>query len=63
LEAAKESTATMATNPPDAMMAAPPDAARPLRPAQQRANAPLPQLGGIAQVLGLALGSPEFQRR
>lgn len=28
-----------------------------------RPNAPLPQLRGIAQVIGLALGSPEFQRR
>jgi uncharacterized protein (DUF1800 family) len=28
-----------------------------------RPNAPLPQLTGIAQVIGLALGSPEFQRR
>jgi uncharacterized protein (DUF1800 family) len=28
-----------------------------------RPNAGLPQLNGIAQVIGLALGSPEFQRR
>jgi uncharacterized protein (DUF1800 family) len=28
-----------------------------------RANASVPQLRGIAQVVGLALGSPEFQRR
>jgi len=28
-----------------------------------RRNAPLPRLTGIAQVVGLALGSPEFQRR
>ena len=28
-----------------------------------RPNAALPQLRGIAQVIGLALGSPEFQRR
>jgi hypothetical protein len=28
-----------------------------------RANAPVPQLRGLAQVVGLALGSPEFQRR
>jgi uncharacterized protein (DUF1800 family) len=28
-----------------------------------RASAPLPQLRGMAQVIGLALGSPEFQRR
>ena len=28
-----------------------------------RPGAPLPQLNGIAQVIGLALGSPEFQRR
>jgi hypothetical protein len=28
-----------------------------------RPNQPLPQLSGIAQVIGLALGSPEFQRR
>lgn len=28
-----------------------------------RPGAPLPQLAGIAQVVGLALGSPEFQRR
>ncbi len=28
-----------------------------------RPGAPLPQLTGIAQVIGLALGSPEFQRR
>ena len=28
-----------------------------------RPNAALPQLKGIAQVIGLALGSPEFQRR
>ncbi len=28
-----------------------------------RPGAALPQLTGIAQVIGLALGSPEFQRR
>ncbi|HEX6575465.1 MAG TPA: DUF1800 domain-containing protein [Gemmatimonadaceae bacterium] len=28
-----------------------------------RPNAPLPQLTGLAQVVGLAIGSPEFQRR
>jgi hypothetical protein len=28
-----------------------------------RPNGALPQLKGIAQVIGLALGSPEFQRR
>jgi uncharacterized protein (DUF1800 family) len=28
-----------------------------------RANAPLPPVRGLAQVIGLALGSPEFQRR
>ena len=28
-----------------------------------RAGAPLPQVTGLAQVVGLALGSPEFQRR
>ena len=33
------------------------------RPAPARANAPVPQLRGLAQVVGLALGSPEFQRR
>ena len=27
-----------------------------------RNGAPVPQLNGIAQVVGLALGSPEFQR-
>ncbi len=28
-----------------------------------RALAPVPQLSGVAQIVGLALGSPEFQRR
>ena len=42
--------------PPDMMAAQ-------QRLAQARLNAPLPQLKGLAQVLGLALGSPEFQRR
>jgi len=39
----------------------------PMRPAPQpapaRANTPAPALRGLAQVVGLALGSPEFQRR
>ena len=30
---------------------------------QGRGLGPAPQLNGIAQILGLALGSPEFQRR
>jgi uncharacterized protein (DUF1800 family) len=34
-----------------------------LRNALGRPGAPAPQLSGIAQVIGLALGSPEFQRR
>jgi uncharacterized protein (DUF1800 family) len=35
------------------------------RRANQRARAlaPIPQLSGLAQIVGLALGSPEFQRR
>ncbi len=33
------------------------------RLAPARPNAPVPQLRGLAQVVGLALGSPEFQRR
>ncbi len=65
-----------ATPPANAQPAAPPANVMPgapgalppaMRPAQQfaqaRANAPLPPLRGLAQVLGLALGSPEFQRR
>jgi hypothetical protein len=45
-----------------------PDGQRPLRPAQLGRGGgagfgPLPQLNGLAQVVGLALGSPEFQRR
>ncbi len=47
--------------------AAPGDSSASMRPAQAiapaRANAPVPQLRGLAQVVGLALGSPEFQRR
>lgn len=47
--------------------AAPADSSAAMRPAQMnapgRANAPVPQLRGLAQVVGLALGSPEFQRR
>jgi uncharacterized protein (DUF1800 family) len=57
--------------PDDPMMAPdmpPPGAPRrpqQQRPGQQRANAfaQLPTLTGLPQVMGLALGSPEFQRR
>jgi hypothetical protein len=31
--------------------------------AQARGLGPVPQLSGVAQIIGLALGSPEFQRR
>jgi len=62
LEAAApgESTAAPLTTP-DATMSPPPRSGR--RLAQARAGVPLPQLGGLAQMVGLALGSPEFQRR
>ena len=40
---------------------APPGARQP--PRQQQAFGQLPPLNGLAQVVGLALGSPEFQRR
>ena len=30
---------------------------------QARGLGPVPQLSGVAQIVGLALGSPEFQRR
>jgi Protein of unknown function (DUF1800) len=45
-----------------------PGGQRPLRPAQLGRGGgagfgPLPQLTGLAQVVGLAFGSPEFQRR
>ena len=61
--AASDLAAPMPTTPmPTASM---PTA--PMRPAQRpapgRVNAPVPQLRGLAQVVGLALGSPEFQRR
>ncbi len=49
--------------PPSAPGAVPPDMRLAQRLAQARANAPLPTLRGLPQVLGLALGSPEFQRR
>lgn len=43
------------------------DSSAPMRPAPQpvrvRANVPVAQPRGLAQVVGLALGSPEFQRR
>lgn len=54
--------------PPTGAMTGVPSAATPdMRPAQRlaqaRANAPVPPLRGLVQVVGLALGSPEFQRR
>jgi hypothetical protein len=40
---------------------------RPIAPMRMalraRANRPLPELTGLDQIIGLALGSPEFQRR
>ncbi len=52
---------------PPSRMPATREAPLDMRPAQRlaqaRANAPLPPLRGLAQVVGLALGSPEFQRR
>ena len=50
----------------DAMMGNDPGARRPARPGQgMRAGGfgAIPALSGLAQVVGLALGSPEFQRR
>jgi len=70
--AATRDSTTSAPDPMVAPLAGPPGGppgAMPadMRPAQRlaqaRANAPLPQLRGLPQVLGLALGSPEFQRR
>jgi uncharacterized protein (DUF1800 family) len=63
-------TASAAANPVE-MTAAPSSAGEmmPLaggsRPAKRLARglAPVPQLTGVAQIVGLALGSPEFQRR
>ena len=51
--------------PPDPMLAPDvPARARPLRrPGQASAQGQLPALSGLSQVIGLALGSPEFQRR
>jgi uncharacterized protein (DUF1800 family) len=68
LEAAATDTAAMRQPMAEPMMAPPPGSdARDMRPgqrlAQARANAPLPNLNGLPQVIGLALGSPEFQRR
>jgi uncharacterized protein (DUF1800 family) len=75
LEAAAADTAAMSPpraapmSPPRAEPMMPPPAsgvpaARPgQRLAQARATAPLPNLNGLPQVIGLALGSPEFQRR
>ena len=48
---------------PDVPISAPSGARPPPRPGQARAIAPLPPLTGLAQLAGLALGSPEFQRR
>ena len=50
---------TIVDDDPPAMMGA---NARPMRRAAA-ANRRAPQLDGLAQVIGLALGSPEFQRR
>jgi hypothetical protein len=65
LDAAANDTAAVAPAMTEPMMA--PPGALDLRPgqrlAQARANAPLPNLNGLPQVIGLALGSPEFQRR
>ena len=67
LDAAAADTAAMREPRAEPMMAPPAlgvPAARPgQRLAQARANAPLPNLNGLPQVIGLALGSPEFQRR
>ena len=51
-------TAAVADEDPPVMMAG---EERPMRRAL--ANRRMPQLDGLAQVIGLALGSPEFQRR
>ena len=71
LDAAIDTTSVMPTLPdaPMARPAAPPsrplplDQRPPVRMAQARANAAIPNLSGLPQVIGLALGSPEFQRR
>lgn len=55
-------TGTDSLNEPQ-MMQPPPPRASNNNNALGRPGTPLPQLTGIAQVVGLALGSPEFQRR
>jgi len=68
LEANAADTTAMSPSALNSMMAPltprPPSATPPdRRPAQRLANAPLLNLRGLPQVIGLALGSPEFQRR
>jgi uncharacterized protein (DUF1800 family) len=57
---ADDSTATMAS---DAMRRREPREAGERKGLRSRPLPPVPQLDGLAQVVGLALGSPEFQRR
>jgi hypothetical protein len=67
-QAAADSSASMAmaadtaTSPDNSMTAGEPPARRRPRAAQQGFTN-IPELTGLAQVVGLALGSPEFQRR
>ena len=68
--AAAQDTTIAARQPePDPMMMGPPPPFRPLGggagqgPLRNQAFGPLPQLKGLAQLVGLAIGSPEFQRR
>jgi uncharacterized protein (DUF1800 family) len=58
--AATDSTMTRAEPPGDASMGGD---TRPGRGGRQGGFGRLPQLSGLPQVIGLALGSPEFQRR
>jgi len=68
-KAGADSSAAMAMAVDTAMMSAndPPDPAEPPARRRQRLAAQgfgnVPELTGLAQVVGLALGSPEFQRR
>jgi hypothetical protein len=66
LKAAMDSAAPAPADPmmvPFAPPGAPVGTRAPQRPVQARAFGPLPPLTGFAQLVGLTLGSPEFQRR
>jgi hypothetical protein len=65
LDTTPDMTAKVATPPdPDEMMLAPEKGLKNQRgPLKDRAFGQLPPAKGLAQIVGLAIGSPEFQRR